>query len=95
MDLVTKDGFIIIYEEQLKAGHCFPLDAFYVDLLAMTHCSVAQLHPNSWTLVAIKPFARVFLSMYSLLHWSNNNFYYLSLKSNYGLFFGLPSSAKH
>lgn len=36
------DGFIIVYKEQLKARLHFSLDAFYVDVLTMNCCSVAQ-----------------------------------------------------
>lgn len=43
----------------------------------------------------IEPFARVFLSLYGLLHQKDDDFYYLSSKSGNGLFVGLPSFIKH
>lgn len=61
-DVIIKDDCIIIYEEQLKVGLWFPLTSFYVDVLRLICCSVAQLHPNAW---------RILIAFRSLCHQLN------------------------
>lgn len=75
VDLITRENCIIIFKEHLKQGFDFPLPLFFLIFWAFVHCSVAQLHLNSWRILVYRAICKGFPFHVWFIHIKNDEFY--------------------